>query len=392
MGPYHFARMHALRRRPAIRLTVAETSSRDDHNWSRGDEAEGLTILPAYTTSNGYMDLQDLRPEVVVVPGYWDIRSLVGIAEYRRQRREALLLLWSESTALDHRRNALIETFKTCLMSNFDGALVAGSRHAAYLAELGMPAERIGIVGNCVDNEFFSSRARALRTEASVAPYFLFVGRLIPEKNIEGLIRAYERYRQRVGEKAWPLQIVGSGPLESRLKAQVDRRALRGVTFAGLRQVHELTQYYAHAGCFVLPSTSEPWGLVVNEAMACGLTVLVSDRCGCAPELVREGVNGFTFDPQSTDDLASLMERVSSGALPLARFGRESVGIVSRFTPEAFAERTEVHLLKLLKLERLVHDSLRRKFVGLATSGICQLKKHRSRIGRRMRFFAGENS
>jgi glycosyltransferase involved in cell wall biosynthesis len=84
------------------------------------------------------------------------------------------------------------------------------------------------------------------------------------------------------------------------------------VYLPGFRQIGELPRFYAHAGAFVHASTTEQWGLVVNEAMASGLPVLVSNLCGCAPELVVEGINGFTFDPRDVDELARGMRRIAS--------------------------------------------------------------------------------
>jgi 1,2-diacylglycerol 3-alpha-glucosyltransferase len=369
MGPYHFARMHALRSRPGIALTIAETSSIDDHEWVRGSEADGLTIISPErrVAENGgdsttkYGALWELRPDIVVAPGYADPQFLAALTKYREERPDCIAILWSESTMLDHKRHALIEAVKTCCISAFDGAIVAGTKHAAYLSQLGMPRDRIAIVGNCVDNNFFSSRTHAIRSEGGerVPPYFLFVGRLIPEKNVSGLLEAYELYRGRIGANAWSLVLVGGGQLEARLKQHVLKRNIPGITFAGVRQVNELPAYYAHASCLVLPSTSEPWGLVVNEAMACGLPVLVSNRCGCSPELVREGVNGFTFDPFDANCLAALMERVSTAGFPLDQFGINSRNVLSDFTPDIFAEKTEIYLRTLLTRRRVVPPVLK---------------------------------
>src|SRR5204863_8413601 len=99
-----------------------------------------------------------------------------------------------------------------------------------------------------------------------------------------------------------------------------------------------LPVYYALANAFVNPSKVEQWGLVVNEAMASGLPVMVSNRCGCVPELVREGINGYTFDPGYQRELCQRMTEMSnSPESELTRFGDESRKIVSNFGPERFA-------------------------------------------------------
>jgi glycosyltransferase involved in cell wall biosynthesis len=107
-------------------------------------------------------------------------------------------------------------------------------------------------------------------------------------------------------------------------------------------QYDTLPAYYGLASAFILPSVIEPWGLVVNEAMAAGLPVLVSERCGCAQDLVQRGRNGFTFDPCDIEDQASLMLRLSSmPETQRSAMGLASQEIISRWTPELFAQNLE---------------------------------------------------
>jgi glycosyltransferase involved in cell wall biosynthesis len=113
------------------------------------------------------------------------------------------------------------------------------------------------------------------------------------------------------------------------------------VFFPGFRQIDELPRFYAQAGCFIHPALVEPWGLVVNEAMACGLPVLASNRCGCATDLVQDGINGFIFDPSSVEQLTDLMTRVSAFDFPLSAFSAESTRIIGNWSPARFAENLQ---------------------------------------------------
>lgn len=106
----------------------------------------------------------------------------------------------------------------------------------------------------------------------------------------------------------------------------------------GFKQYSELPAYYGLASVFILPSIKDTWGLVVNEAMAAGLPVLVSNRCGCAPDLVEEGCNGYTFDPYNVDALAGLMRKISADDCDRAAMGQASRDIIARWTPQTFAE------------------------------------------------------
>jgi glycosyltransferase involved in cell wall biosynthesis len=108
---------------------------------------------------------------------------------------------------------------------------------------------------------------------------------------------------------------------------------------AGFRQYEELPAWYGLASAFVHASTTEQWGLVVNEAMASGLPVIVSERCGCAPDLVEHGVNGFTFDPYDVPALADLMQRVAAMTDERrAAMGAAGQRIIADWGPERFAD------------------------------------------------------
>jgi glycosyltransferase involved in cell wall biosynthesis len=110
------------------------------------------------------------------------------------------------------------------------------------------------------------------------------------------------------------------------------------VRLPGFKQYAQLPVYYGLAEAFVHASTSEPWGLVVNEAMAAGLAVLVSKQCGCAADLVRDGVNGFRFDPQNVEELAALMSRLWRSPQRCAAMGQASLRIISYWGLERFGQ------------------------------------------------------
>ena len=137
----------------------------------------------------------------------------------------------------------------------------------------------------------------------------------------------------------------------------------------GFKQYDELPAYYARAGAFIHASTTEQWGLVVNEAMASGLPVLVSNRCGCAADLVREGENGWTFDPTSDDQMADLMLRIASDEKARVQMGAKSREIIAEWGPERFASGVKAAVdaalaapkKKVGLLDRLILNVLSRK-------------------------------
>jgi glycosyltransferase involved in cell wall biosynthesis len=279
---------------------------------------------------------------VVLVPGYYTIAGLAAALWGKVKGRRTVLM--TESTEEDHVRNGFKEGLKGLLIRFlFEWAIAGGQPHRRYLQRLGFPGDRIASFYDVVDNEFFSQRSQAIRKHSQAADfdlparYFLYVGRLAEEKNLGGLLSAYLAYRQSGGD--WPLVLVGDGPERRALEASAQASAYeRDIYFAGLRSTAELPQYYAFAGCFVLPSTREPWGLVTNEAMAAGLPIIVSRRCGCAEDLLVEGKNGCSFDPSIEGDLAACLTAV--GGLDdetLVSMGACSQEIISQFSPQAWA-------------------------------------------------------
>lgn len=289
--------------------------------------------------------LANIRADAVAIPGWSSPAALAALAWCIKTQTPAILM--SASTAHDERRRSWREWLKARVVRLYAAAIVGGSPHADYANVLGVPRERIFTGYDVVDNTYFQTHSDAARQNATVLrkahglpdQYFLASNRFIEKKNLPRLVDAYAAYLRQAGEHAWSLVLVGDGPLMVAIRSQVERLGLEGrVHFPGFKQYDELPVYYGLASAFVQASTSEQWGLVVNEAMASGLPVLVSERCGCAPDLVRQDVNGFTFDPYDIDGLAGLMLRISDGQCDLAAMGRESRSIVSGFTPRIFAE------------------------------------------------------
>ena len=169
--------------------------------------------------------------------------------------------------------------------------------------------------------------------------YMLASGRFVSIKNFKRLLQAYRLYRSQSGERSIALVICGDGMVRKELQELAKDIGISSfVYWPGFIQYDRLPDYYALADFFIAPSTVEPWGLVVNEAMTCGLPVIVSKRCGCAYDLVEEGVNGFTVDPYSVEDMAAAMLKMSSGEADLKRMGKESERIIAKWTPETFAK------------------------------------------------------
>lgn len=355
LGPYHHARLRAAGGRAAV--SAIELSAVDDtYAWARvpgADRFRRVTLFQrrdvvhepaAEVVRRVHEALDEARPEAVAVPGWADRGALAALLWCVRKRVPAILM--SESTRHDERRRWWKEAVKRRLVGLFQAGLVGGRLHREYLSELGLKKERVALGYDVVDNEHFRQGAAEARGDEEASRtrlglprrYFLASNRFVPKKNLPGLLRAFAAYRQAAGAGAWDLVLLGDGALRPELEALRARLGLRDcVHLPGFRQYDELPAYYGLAGAFVHASTTEQWGLVVNEAMAAGLPVLVSRNCGCAPDLVEEGRNGFTFDPRDTAGLGRHLLRMAA-EYDRAALGRASEEVIARWTPERFAE------------------------------------------------------
>jgi glycosyltransferase involved in cell wall biosynthesis len=252
----------------------------------------------------------------------------------------------SDSRAEDAKRNALAEKTKAQITQLFAAALVAGKPHLEYLKKLGFPEDRIVKGYDVVDNQHFQTGADAARQSSRSnsligdlpCRYFFCCARLIPKKNLLMLIDAFSQYRRQCPPPPRDLVIAGDGPERHTIEEHIAALNIaQAVRLLGPLTYDQLPVAYGLAGAFVMPSKTEQWGLVVNEAMAAGLPVLVSYSAGCSQDLVEHGVNGYTFDPSDPNNLAQLLVRMSTSA-DLASMGRESQRIISSWGLSRFAQ------------------------------------------------------
>ena len=360
IGPYHHARLNAAADR--LFVTGIEWSAKGYDAWgapATPARYHKVSLFPEATNHSPgraelrcafWSALKETNPDVVAVNGWNNFGSL--IAANCCLRRRIPMVVMSESTRQDEPRTWWKEAIKRRIVGLYSAALVGGQRHVEYLAELGIPRERVLTGYDVVDNDYFRHKAEEVRSQRSgvrqkyALPenYFLASARFIEKKNLFTLIEAYAEYRPRweiAAKVPWDLVVLGDGPLRGTLKSKLSTLNLNEhVHLPGFEPYDELPVYYALANAFVHASTTEQWGLVVNEAIASGLPVIVSDHCGCVPELING--NGFTFDPINEHELtARLLEMASLSDEERKRLGDNSYRIAANFAPGRFGEGLE---------------------------------------------------
>jgi glycosyltransferase involved in cell wall biosynthesis len=221
-----------------------------------------------------------------------------------------------------------------------DGYFGFGERSREYLLSLGAKRERIFTPCQAVALPWSFKAETALddrlRHRAGNTPVFLFVGRLSEEKGVTTLLDAFVAVRQQTPDAR--LRIVGTGPLGDALKERaVAAGVADAVSFVGSLQDEGLSHEYFGATCLVLPSYSEPWGLVVNEALNHGCPAIVSESCGCVPELVKEGVTGYAFTAGDVTALRRTLLKALEAFANTEWTARQCMAVVRQFDPPSAA-------------------------------------------------------
>lgn len=360
MGPYHLARLAALHRllsdSQCEMTLLLRNGAVTEYPWFRDAGAFPYRVERAYSTKVREPDattsafqiwqtLQNIRPDALIF-GMPSNAYLSALAWGVLHSRSCILL--SESKANDSPRTWLKEHIKRILYKRFHGAVVGGPEHVEYSVSLGIPESRCIEGYDVVDNEHFrlgSKAARANRQELLgryrlPERYWVTANRFVAKKNLTRLLKAYAAYCKQTGNEAWPLILLGDGPERASLESLTAQLHLEGqVEFRGLANYEDLPVYYGLSEAFIHASTVEQWGLVANEAMASGTPVLLSKTCGCAPTLLKEGENGYSFDPFSVEDITDCLMRYHSLDKHSRRdMGKRSEQIIAEWGPERFAE------------------------------------------------------
>ena len=360
-GPYHLARLTATHNHAPKhngRLVALETARTDTtYAWALEKEDtpfERVVVfedkpyenIPAREIHQAVTrKLDEIDPDAVAISSYSTPDARACLMWCKSNRRAAIMMTATKED--DAPRIQWRERIKSALVNMYDAALVGGTPQQAYLEKLGFPRAFIFHGCDAVNNVYFQKEAMAWRSEYGKAshlpglderiPFFLASNRFIPRKNLDGLLKAYHAYRD-IAEKPWRLLLLGDGPERARLERVVTDQGIEGVVFCGFQQIKDIPAYYAFAGAFVHPALNDQWGLVVNEAMAAGLPVIVSKKAGCAQDLVEHGRNGYVFHPENLDDLTHWLALMSSPDTNRLAMSQASEEIIAHWSPATFAK------------------------------------------------------
>lgn len=275
--------------------------------------------------------LEDFMPDIIVFAGWHQPRYRAAAKRFVNRCWRVMSMDNCWLGTLKQRLGVVIS--RAYVQPLADAIWVPGERQAVFARRLGFGQRAIlrGLL-SCDQPAIDAAHKSRLNTGGRLPRSFLFVGRFAPEKGVNTLVKAYVAYRRSIKDP-WPLICCGTGPLRSRFEGQ------EGIILKGFVQPDQIPAVLASAGCLVLPSTFEPWAVVVHEAACAGLPILVSEKVGAAVHLVQPNYNGFIFGDGDGEGLAACMTQISAMSDERREeMSRASSQLSKQFSPRLWAD------------------------------------------------------
>jgi len=264
---------------------------------------------------------------------------------------------WCEVT-MDRwvRRTRWKDALKRFVFARVDATLGAGPQGQQFAMRYGVPPEKAMCLPHSIDVALYSEGSAAARLQRDTlrekwglrGTTYVYVGRLWWGKGLSFLLDAFAKVQQQHDQEV-SLLLVGDGPEEEKLKRYCEENGIRNVVFAGFQQKPTVPAFYAASDVFVFPTLGDPYGLVVDEAMACMLPVISTSSAGEIEERIEEGVNGFIVPPEDSLTLADRMLQLARNPEMCRQMGRLSSEKIIGHTPERFAADFEDVVKRILR-------------------------------------------
>jgi len=285
--------------------------------------------------------ITNYRPDVLLVYG-WSFKSHLTVM--RHFKNKLPVLFRGDSTLLD--KSSFLQSLKRTLFlkwvyRHIDVALFTGKSNYQYFRKAGIKPAQLVFGPHAIDNKRFACEsddcriaAKEIRSKLGIQPdelVFLFAGKIEPKKDPELLLAAFT---EALFQLPVHLLMVGNGVLEGALKTRYHKH--KNIHFLDFQNQLHMPSVYQAADVFVLPSCGpgETWGLSVNEAMANGMAVIVSDKCGCAVDLAENGVNGYVFSAGNKNELMQCLIKLAEDNKISAMMGKNSFTKIQTYSLE----------------------------------------------------------
>lgn len=286
-----------------------------------------------------YKTIKRLNPDVLIGDGFfkWTFASIL----YKLRHKTPLVICYERTPHVERNAQWYRTLFRRLVVKITDAMCCNGQLCGEYARSLGMRSDKITYGHMVADTNNLSALSQRIDENRRInfrEKYginnilFLYVGRLIRLKGLKELLAAWKKIEEMTNEAS--LILVGDGPDKLSLYSFCKDYNLKNVYFVGNVSYDEIVTYYTSADVFIIPTLEDNWSLVVPEAMACGLPILCSKYNGCWPELIKDGQNGWVFDPLNKDDTVKVLTWCLHHQDELPRMGDRSKEIVKPFNAE----------------------------------------------------------
>jgi glycosyltransferase involved in cell wall biosynthesis len=301
---------------------------------------EYIELVPTYKKVWAvFKYIKSYKPDVINIGG-WGVDLSITLSIVFSYIMGIKIVISNESTVFDRNNKGLKEYFKKFLMHRAKSFIVFGKTSKEYLKKYGIKdyqflEENAAIVDDKIIKSQFELFSKSVfLPEIKTKHNFIFVGRIVAVKNLNLLLNAFENIKSQMPD--WGLIIVGNGDKEHKLK-ELTASNSKNIYHFNAVDWREIPKFYTKSDCIVLPSFSEAWGLVINEAMLCGLGAIVSDRCGCAEDLVKD--IGLIFSTGDQNSLEKAMLKVVNDPNFLKGMKEKSLLKIENYKADIVAQR-----------------------------------------------------
>lgn len=286
------------------------------------EERENTEILEDF--------VRNWEPDVIVVAG-WKVKTYNIMTENYASKGCKIVLCMDNPWEFRFQQYLAKYYFRS-LFRRVNLIAVAGARSAMYASALGFRANQIFVGLYAWDARSFSDVSSSRNRKEAWPRAFMYSGRYEAEKGIETLLSAYEMYREIV-EEPWPLKLCGQGSLRKHVES------VPGAVDLGFKQPDELAEVMAECGVYILPSSYEPWGVALAEAMGGGMPAISTHACGAAIDLIRDSWNGYIVAPNCPRSLCEAMYRTHIAYTDLPEMGRRAALMAQPYSQKIWAYR-----------------------------------------------------
>ncbi|TSJ35979.1 glycosyltransferase family 4 protein [Mucilaginibacter corticis] len=307
-----------------------------DFEWIQNTAAKPGSDHFCGVVNPGVTDrIKEWAPDAILIYGW----AYHGHLQVMRFFKNKVPVYFRGDSTLLNEKPGLKQLFKTLFLRwvyrHVDHAFYVGQHNKAYFKKYGLKEHQLSFAPHAIDNKRFEEKrtdeVKELHASLNLNAediLVLFAGKLEPVKNVATLLSAFIN----LDRENLHLLLVGNGVNEPELKSMAHASSYSSnIHFLDFKNQSYMPVLYQSADLFCLPSKSETWGLSVNEAMACSKAILVSDKVGCAPDLVKEGLNGAVFEAGSVPDLSATLDRITGSKNQLGELGRRSALMIGHW-------------------------------------------------------------